>query len=126
MDKITSKQLAKCILDYLPDWKYRFTLEELITIFTDWSTTEGFPRATKWSSLEKLEDELKELKESMIPPYTTHKPVEEYVDCIMCLLDSSRRYGISTKELVEAFKLKLETNMRRKWKKNENNTYSHE
>lgn len=114
------KNLMSIDIDAEPRTKF----EDLIFFFTAWSTNIGFPEATAMSSLLKCEDELFELKSELL--LGGEKALDEYVDCLMCLFDSARRQGYSTKQIVEAFKLKLHVNINRKWKKNENNTYSHE
>lgn len=93
----------------------------------DWSV-KTFDKATPLSSLEKLEDELSELRNELNKFATgyTRGVVEEYVDVMMCLLHSAAVKGISLEELNNMFYAKLLKNMNRKWKLNSNNTYSHE
>jgi hypothetical protein len=59
-------------------------MQRLIQEFIDFSTV-TFSKATRESSLEKLQDEIKEL-----PPFYD---LEEYVDCVMCLLHSMAKAG---------------------------------
>lgn len=121
-----NKELIKAIIESNPNWKPKEDLESMITVFTTWSTTQGFPNATQYSSLIKLEEEIEEIVWEIFPGSITPKDIaEEYVDAIMCLLDSAKRGGISTEHLVKAFKKKLEINLNRTWKQNPDNTYSH-
>lgn len=92
-------------------------MEELIQEFMDFSVL-TFTKATRESSLEKLQDEIKEL-----PPFYD---LEEYIDCIMCLVHSAAKAGYNSHQLKRAFEAKLIKNKLRKWKLNPNNTYSHE
>jgi hypothetical protein len=90
-------------------------------------TTSTFTETTPMSSLEKCEDEIKEVKQllngdNVFPP---HELTEEYVDCVMCLLDSMARAGIDLDTFRAAFSRKVKINNVRSWKKNENNYYSH-
>lgn len=101
--------------------KERF--EWSLKIFTD---------ATPKSSILKLKSELKEvLKEIRILEKFPDGDdgladlTMEYVDCLMCLLDSAGRAGISIEEILESYEDKIEINKNRKWKKNEDNSYSH-
>lgn len=116
------KHMTKMILD-LGDKKQTKTLFELEDERMQWSL-ETFPEATSKSSLEKLRSELNELEHAM--EHGIHSEVkEEYVDALMCLLDSAGRRGIDLHELTEAFALKLAINKSREWVKNPDNTYSH-
>lgn len=96
---------------------------ELANEFTQFSL-KTFKDATAFSSLDKLLDEIKETYQSIL--FKDKNLPEEYVDCIMCILDSAARAGITPETLLISFKKKLEINKRRTWIKNENNTYSHE
>jgi hypothetical protein len=87
----------------------------------EWSF-KTFPEATAISSLRKLEEEIKEIENNIIEG---KKDTEEYADALMCLFDSAGRFGISPEEIFQAFQNKLETNKKRVWKKNPDNTYSH-
>lgn len=86
-----------------------------------------FPEATKFSSLEKLRDELKEVEAELHSdfPVPDFRIAEEYADCLMCLFDSAGRAGINAEGIAYAFSRKLKLNKSRKWVKNDNNTYSH-
>lgn len=85
-----------------------------------------FPKATAQSSLNKLEEEIKEVrKELELLGVNNGDLHEEYADCLMCLFDSAGRAGITPQEIFYAFKLKLEKNKNRDWKVNVDNTYSH-
>lgn len=86
-----------------------------------WSL-ETFPKATAFSSLQKLKTEIKEIETDL----ENGKPdAEEYADGLMCLFDSAGRAGIGPEAIIEAFEFKLNKNKGRKWKENPDNTYSH-
>ena len=83
-----------------------------------------FPEATALSALRKLESEIEEIEVDIVEGYRA--PVE-YADALMCLFDSAARQKnpISIEEIFEAYKMKVEINKNRKWRKNNDNTYSH-
>lgn len=87
-----------------------------------WSL-QTFPEATVLSSLVKAEIEIAEVKSDI---ENGIRRTEEYVDVLMCVLDSAGRAGITVEEILFGFREKLEKNMNRKWIKNEDNTYSHQ
>lgn len=94
-------------------------MSELFQDWMDWST-KTFAEATPESSLIKLEEEIGEIRENlekgmMLP--------EEYVDAIMCILDSAARLGITGKHIENHFRLKFEINKKRTWVKQLDNTY---
>lgn len=95
--------------------------EDLMQEFVDWSG-EVLTKATPSSSLEKAKDEISEIelniKQGIKDPY-------EYVDAIMCIIDSANRDGITITDIKTAFQVKTEINKDRVWIKNPNNTYSH-
>lgn len=90
----------------------------------EWSL-KTFPEATKFSSLEKLRNEIEEVKNELRVGFSVDDLSEEYADCLMCLFDSAGRAGVLPEQIFQAFALKLEKNKNRKWVKNPNNTYSH-
>jgi phosphoribosyl-ATP pyrophosphohydrolase len=98
-------------------------LELLMQLHREW-TAKTFPEATPQSSIEKLEEEIKELKIEICLGKGSAL-TEEYVDCVMCLFDSMARKGVSVDDFVQAFSDKLQKNIARVWIKNANNTYSH-
>jgi hypothetical protein len=104
------------------------SIEHSMRDFMEWAPG-AYPEATEHSSLEKLDEELKELKEVLNSDGDTEHPPhqlpEEYVDCIMCLLHSAKKAGINFSTLQATFNRKFEMNKRRTWIKNSNNTYSH-
>lgn len=99
------------------------TLEELANEFTEWSLP-IFKEATALSSLEKCDEEIKEVANE-IQHGGIHLVLEEYVDCFMCLFDSAARAGYTPLKIKEAFAIKLAKNKARKWVMNKNKTYSH-
>lgn len=95
---------------------------ELFQEFIDFSVP-TFKDATALSSLEKLDGEIKEVAHEIQHGHLNL--TEEYVDCMMCILDSAARMNISVADLRQSFINKLAINKGRVWKKNDNNTYSH-
>jgi len=49
----------------------------------------------------------------------------EYADCLMYLIDSARRFGLSLDDLFIALEEKLQINLNRQWKINDDKSYSH-
>ena len=87
----------------------------------EWSK-KTFPEATSLSSLAKAKDEIQEIEKDI---KSGNKNPYEYVDAIMCIMDAAAREGMNSKEVMIAYKLKIEINKKRTWKKNPNNSYSH-
>lgn len=105
------------------------TFDENIKEWMDWSV-KTFEKADHMSCLEKLEDEIKELRLSIFSvsskiASTSDEVLDEYVDCIMCLLHSAAKYGFDDNALRVAFQRKFTINKMRTWNLNPNNTYSH-
>lgn len=98
------------------------TFEQLFTAHTNF-TLSTFTEADAVSSLVKLHGEIREVTEAM--DNNNEGIAEEYVDCIMCLMDSAARLGITGAELSAAFEAKLAKNIGRTWMRNADNTYSH-
>lgn len=101
-----------------------FQLEHLRLL---WSY-KTFPDATPVSSLLKLKEEINEVTEQLnAGPFDVDaaKLHDEYADCLMCLLDSAGRAGVTVLQIFEAFADKFERNKKRTWEKNPDNTYSH-
>ena len=99
-------------------------LENLFKEYTDFSL-ETFKEATALSSLIKLKEEIREIKECLFEDNTYEELAKEYVDGIMCLVDSAARAGVTSKMLHQKFAEKLAINKSRKWIKNPDNTYSY-
>lgn len=85
-------------------------------------TQATFLKATAYSSLQKLKEEIKEVENAL--PFDDDS-LEEYVDCFMCLLDSAARDGYTVNQLRHAFAKKLAKNQAREWIDNGDGTYSH-
>lgn len=100
------------------------TLEDLESERFSWSL-KTFPRATAESSLTKAEEELREVREAIQQSKNKNELIEEYVDLLMCVFDSAGRNDIYVRDLRDAYYKKLEINKNRKWKKNDDDTYSH-
>ena len=114
---------------------FKLRLYWLIANYHKWAINQ-FPNSTAQSSLEGLKREIVEVEEELGSSdqisssnvrLFRHKSrlSKEYVDCLMYILDSSRRAGISQSELFTAFKEKLEINKKRNWKQNLDKSYSH-
>lgn len=99
------------------------TLTELMQEHVDF-TLSTFPDATAVSSLLKLQMELVEAGFE-IDRGDKDALAEEYTDCIMCIVDSAARAGVTPNDLLIAFREKLQKNKSRAWVKNADNTYSH-
>src|SRR5882762_6358606 len=99
---------------------------ELISEFINFAR-EAFPKSTAKSSLEKCKYEIKEVEEHILgyEQFPEHELVEEYIDCIMCLIDSAARCGYTSYDMRAAFSRKLIINRNRTWKINSDNSYSH-
>lgn len=91
-------------------------------LFDDWMnwSNKTFAEATPQSSLIKLESEIEEIRQDLSDEKVNP---EEYVDAIMCLLDSAGRLGISGDDIVNSFRIKFEINKRRTWARQSDNTY---
>jgi len=100
------------------------TFEQLMNKHTDF-TLSTFTEANPLSSLNKLREEMDEVAHEINHGSYGESLMEEYVDCIMCLLDSAARLGIGANMIRSAFEKKIEKNLSRTWVKNEDNTYSH-
>jgi NTP pyrophosphatase (non-canonical NTP hydrolase) len=84
---------------------------------------ETFPDLTPLISLEKLKDEMDELANELIHGH--EDLLDEYSDCLMCLISSASLAGYGENDMRLAFAKKLMKNKARTWKRNENGTYSH-
>lgn len=108
-------------------------LDKLFDEHIKWAK-ETFPLATSKSCLIHAEKEIKEIVEELnklepisLQDYLLHKEIKtkEYADAIGCILDSMMREGISIDNFKKSFSDKLEINKKRKWKLNDDLTYSH-
>ncbi len=89
-------------------------------------TKNTFPNATAKGSLIKLIEEANEtIDELRLTDYDGNALPLEYVDCMMCLLDSLQRSNIDFKQFKRYFKMKLSINLSRTWKQNKDGSYSH-
>lgn len=86
-----------------------------------WSR-ETFPTATPYSSLQKAKKEIGEIEKDL---ENNEVNTVEYVDAIMCILDSAGRSGITMVDIIKTYSEKLEINLKRTWKDNGDGTYSH-
>lgn len=94
-----------------------FKRHQLIAI-TKW------PLCSQSSDLEKLNNELDELKLAIVHE-TSDEQLLEYIDCLLCLISSLIRGGFSIEQLRQRMAVKVNINYAREWKYNGNGTYSH-
>lgn len=99
------------------------TLEELEADRFAFSL-ERFPEATVGSSLLKAEDEISEIRKAFRDGEGKEAIAKEYVDVIMCVLDSAARAGIYIGDIRDAYEKKLAFNKSCQWKMNPDKTYS--
>lgn len=109
---------------------------DIVNRYNEWCSNQ-FPKSTPISSSKGLQREAKELQEALEKPLSgeyygeeehdkLQKEVQmEYADCLMYLIDSARRYGYSIDDLFLFMDEKLQINLKRNWKINEDNSYSH-
>ena len=100
------------------------TIEEVAESVIEWGLT-TFKEATAISCLRKLEKEILELDEALVSQDLWYNILEEYADCFMCLLSSAARQGFIMDDIKIAMEKKMIKNLKRKWEKNDDNTYSH-
>jgi len=98
------------------------SLESLETKRLEWSK-KVFPNADSWSSLLKLDEEIKEIKYELEHVFGSTNLITEFADALMCLFDSAGREGITPYDITKAFKFKLELNMSSDWIDQGNGTY---
>lgn len=100
------------------------TFEELEADRFKWSLKQ-FPDTTIAAGLVKAMDEIQEVFKAFRENQSKEDIAEEYVDAIMCMLDSAARAGIYMGDIRDAYEKKLAKNKLRTWVKNTDNTYSH-
>lgn len=95
-------------------------------IFKRWALVgyTKFPLATQSSNLEKLTEELDELKRAIVSEHSDAQLLE-YIDCILCLMMSLIHAGFNIDQLRQRMAVKVNINYIRQWKYNGNGTYSH-
>lgn len=101
--------------------------EELFKQHQEFSK-KAFPNSTAKSSLIGLKREVDEAIEELHGinrDYDGKALPLEYVDCLMYLIDSIQRAGISLEQIKESFIEKLEINEKRGWTQNADGSYSH-
>ena len=96
--------------------------------FELWAVTAGklFPKATPKGGMihakKECQEVIKELKKSSV----VHENLAtEYADILMCVCDSMNRAGVSIGDVVFALHKKIKVNKSRKWKYNDDGSYSH-
>lgn len=103
------------------------TFEELFKEHQKFCTKQ-FPDSDAESSLIGLKREVDEAIQELHGinrDYDKDALPFEYSDCIMYLLDSMQRAGISLDVFKLAFEKKMKINLDRKWIKNKDGSYSH-
>ena len=99
--------------------------EEIIERHLDF-TSNVFPKGTAKCGLIHLRSEIEEVMAELETEDTADsKLVEEYADCLMCLIDSANRAGITPAVLFRMMEYKICINEDRKWKYNGDGSYSH-
>jgi Protein of unknown function (DUF550) len=90
--------------------EHGIALVDLVDNHSDWSReTFGSDEVRGPNGpLERLEKEAKEAKENP-------KDIMEYADCLLLVLDASRRAGFSVYQLLKAAQEKVKMNKRRTW-----------
>ena len=85
-----------------------------------------FERSNSFTSLDKAEKELEELKMALVYGSDSRFKLHEYVDVMMCLLHSAAKEGFTMDQITEAFIEKANINYNREWVLDEGGwTYSH-
>ena len=111
-------------------------IHDIVSRYNDWAIS-SFPKSTPTSSLLGLRREVDETIEAIQLLDKHQKEVDgmfdtlfdsvrlEYADCLMYLIDSARRCGLSIDDLFFALDEKLQIKLQRDWKINDDNSYSH-
>ena len=87
--------------------------EEQFYQITEWQD-KTFPKATSLSKLYHLEQEIKELKES-ITNINHGNTWLEFADCFLLLYGAAGKYGLSFEDIHHAIAEKFEINKKRNW-----------
>jgi Protein of unknown function (DUF550) len=99
--------------------------ERIAELWMAWSV-KTFEKANSFSSLDKAELEIKELKEQIVYALDKKWILFEYADVVMCLLHSAKQEGFTIEQITDAIREKASINFKRKWKLDKSgNTYSH-
>lgn len=99
--------------------------ERIAELWMAWSV-KTFEKANSFSSLDKAETEIEELKKAIVYAINRKFVLFEYVDVLMCLLHSAKKEGFTIEQITDAFREKAGINFKRKWKLDKSgNTYSH-
>lgn len=113
--------VVEIALSHMPKWSFDFIRIANRHIGFANST---FLDETAFTALLKLKEELKELNADLNGG-DRDDIIKEYADCFFCLISSFGRAGIQAVEIGEAMSEKLEINIKRKWSRNPDGTYSH-
>lgn len=124
------KELEAIQLEEQHERQIVLDFREAVSTWMAW-TKENFPKSGAKSSLIHLQEEIKEvLRElDMDEPHPRQDEsvmtLMEYADCMICLLTAVGKSGMTIEQLLKAMMNKMQTNYKRKWKLNPDNTYSH-
>lgn len=116
-------------------------IRDIIKRYNEWSEKQ-FPDSTAISSLNGLKRECDECINDIDTleiycknynecntgedfDYLFNNARIEYADCLIYLIDSARRFGLSIDSLFSAMDEKLQINKERNWKINDDKSYSH-
>lgn len=92
--------------------------EELFKRITDWQQ-KTFGKATSFSKLEHLKDEIEEVSDALEwfseEKELSQQVMEEYADCFLLLYGSASCYGMSFDDITKAIAAKMDKNEARKW-----------
>lgn len=101
-----------------------YNLADLFNSHIDWAAT-TFPKQTSVGALTHMVREAQEVAHDIHRGASYNHKVEEYADCLGCLLSSMSCEGITVEALALAFSAKLEKNKGRQWIDNGDGSYSH-
>lgn len=76
-----------------------------------------FPKSTVLSKIKHLQDELIELKDSIIKDLPTEEILSEFADCYILLAGASSIFGMDYKNVCDCIDIKHEVNKKRQWGK---------
>jgi hypothetical protein len=82
-----------------------------------WSV-ETFPGSTTQSALDHLKDEIKEIE-------AEPTDLTEYADSLALIMEAAGRAGFTSRQVLIAYRDKMEINRGRKWMRLENGSYKH-
>jgi hypothetical protein len=97
--------------------------EQQFNYITAWQK-ETFPKATPFSKICHLEQEVAELKHDLIDKADGRRL--EFADCFLLLFGAAHADGMSYNDILEAINEKMQINIKRAWgKPDENGVVNH-